>query len=137
MAIWPYLYRVDIARNRSFFSSSTRYYTTTTTPGKLPSRSIAVLHIGHDRHAAVMSASHHTHTARWLHGTHRQLRSLFMHTTQRWPSGSWSFVVEGGLLLLVLRRGGKVVVSEILLLGLDEGDALGDELLEERGGRGR
>ena len=40
----------------------------------------AVLHIGHGRHAAiVMSASHSTHTARWLHGTYRQLAALVVH----------------------------------------------------------
>ena len=31
----------------------------------------------------MIPASHSTHTARWLHGTYRQLRSRSMHTTQR------------------------------------------------------
>ena len=76
----------------------------TMSPATHPSRSIAALHIGHGKDAAIMSASHSTHTARWLHGTYRQLRSLSMQTTQRWPLELW-------LSSLVLAVAWKVVRS--------------------------
>ena len=76
----------------------------------------------------MMPGSHSTHTTRWwwLHDTYMQLRSLSMQTTQRWPSGSL-VVVVGGHVAGVVHAG----LLLLLLLDLDEGGALSEELLKE------
>ena len=71
-------------RNNSFslkYNQKSTLILSTPPPPRPPrshrDQSIAALHIGHGRHAAMMPASYSAHTgARWLHGTYRQLRSL-------------------------------------------------------------